>query len=68
MSTYACPRCGSKNTYDSARCEGCNDCGHHVYYGDAHATGTAQISTIDGKPCGISEEEYDRMKAEEEGR
>jgi predicted nucleic-acid-binding Zn-ribbon protein len=39
-----CPKCGSENFIDSVRLEECNNCGYTFYYGDAHATGEAQIS------------------------
>lgn len=40
----SCPKCGSENFTDSARLEQCNSCGYGFYYGDAHATGDAQLS------------------------
>ena len=48
MST--CPECGSKDYYETARIEHFDSCGYDVYYGDAHATGDAQITKINGVP------------------
>lgn len=39
-----CPKCGSSDFVDSTRLEHCLRCGYAFYYGDAHATGEAQIS------------------------
>ncbi len=39
-----CPECGSKDTTETVRTEHCNSCGWSMYYGDAHASGEAQLS------------------------
>ncbi len=47
-----CPNCGSGDFLDTVRLERCNRCGYSYYYGDAHATGEAQISKeIDPGQC-----------------
>lgn len=60
-----CPKCGSADYTETVRTEDCRRCGYSVYYGDAHAAGVAQISVVEGKPMGISQEEYDEMLRKE---
>ena len=55
MSEQKCPICGSKDYYETVRVEHCYQCGYDVYYWDAHAKGVAQISKINGVPCGVPE-------------
>lgn len=50
-----CPRCGNELEVDTVRYEKCR-CGYSVYYGDAHATGEAQISKIENPPVPKGEE------------
>lgn len=39
-----CPNCGRQSLGGTARYDLCSRCGWEYYYGDAHATGEAQIS------------------------
>ncbi len=41
-----CPHCGSADFTDTVRLELCHNCGYEMYYGDAHATGEAQLSKL----------------------
>lgn len=55
--------CKHKTMISTARRDFCPECGYEFHYGDAHATGEAQLSKLinpgqDAQANGWSEEEY----------
>lgn len=55
--------CSHRNMQSTARRDYCPDCGYEFYYGDAHASGDAQLSKIvnpgrDASANGVQLDDY----------